>query len=220
MSLKATFEGFVDFLFPKALGVLELETLSPGELVTRLSAPHSLGDVGPDTIAIFSYTDPRVRDLVWELKYRKNVKIASTLATIVYDVLCHELAERALFDNFIEPLLVPMPMSDKRRSERGWNQTEVLCEEIKKLDVENLFEYSPNILSKHSHTESQTKTVNKKLRLRNLENSMTVAGPEFVRGKNIILLDDVTTTGATFAEARRALRSADACKILCLAIAH
>ena len=214
MRFKATLLSFVDFLFPKELEVYSLEALSPAALVTKLPGAS---DLGADTVAIFSYADSRVRDLVWELKYRKNVKIAETIAVIIYDVIRHELAERALFDNFVNPLLIPMPMSDKRRADRGWNQTEVLCNELVKLDTDKIFEYSSSILSKSRHTESQTLTENKKQRLRNLENTMK---SESVRGKNIILIDDVTTTGASFAEARRALKEAGARKVLSVALAH
>lgn len=216
--VRLIFGEFVDFLFPKDLEVLKLETLSPATLLKML--PNA-ADLGEDTLAIFSYTDSSVRDLVWELKYRKNMKIAESLAVIVYDVLRHELAERALFESAswrICPLLIPMPMSAKRRAERGWNQTETLCEEIKKLDTENLFEYKSDILRKIAHTDSQTLTENKKQRLRNLENTMSVSGN--IQNRCVILLDDVTTTGATFAEARRALRLAGARRILCIALAH
>lgn len=205
--------GLIDFLFPKALQVYELESLSPGELVRKLpNAPAA-----PDgAIAVFAYANPRVRELVWELKYRKNMHIAESLSAILLDVLRSELAERALFENFTEPLLIPIPTSLERRLSRGWNQTEVLCENIYKLDTEHIFEYAPAKLRKVRHTESQTLSLRKE-RLENLEGSMEASG---VEGRNVVLLDDVTTTGATFKEARRALRAAGSKRVLCIALAH
>ena len=104
---------------------------------------------------------------------------------------------------------------------RGWNQTEILSEEIKKLDTENLLEYLSNILEKTTHTASQARThATKRERRENLAGSMSVLNPETIKNRNIILLDDVTTSGSTFAEAKRALKLAGVKKILCVAVAH
>lgn len=214
MILQGVFSGLTDFLFPKPLSVISLENLTASEILRLLP---SAKDLGEDTLAIWNYATPETRELIWELKYRKNEKILENLALILYDVIKTEVSERALYDNFSHPLLIPMPMSSERRRERGFNQTEILCEAIKKFDTENTLEYDPNILQKSHHTESQTLVENKKLRLQNLENSMQAKN---VEGRNIILIDDVTTTGATFKEARRALKHAAAKKILCLALAH
>ncbi len=212
--LSAVLRGFVDFLYPKSAEVYALESLTPSELLTKLPPAKDLGD---EVIALWSYPDSRVRELIWELKYRKNEVVTTSLAGIVYDVLKSEVAERALFENFANPMLIPMPISSKRRRERGWNQTEVLAEKVMELDREKLFEYEPHALER-SHTESQTLTENKKERLRNVEGSMKTARD--VGGRNVILLDDVTTTGATFKEAKRTLRVSGARRVLCIALAH
>lgn len=215
MRFGAILSVFVDFLYPKASEIYELESLAPHQLLEKL--PPAL-DLGNNTIALFAYPDPRVRSIIHELKYRRNTTLTESLATILYDVIKSELSERALMENFRDPLLVPMPMSRERYLERGWNQTEIICEEIKKLDTGNILEYAPQALRKIKHTESQTLIKNKKERLENLIDSMEAGN--VAKSRCVILLDDVTTTGASFAEAKKKLRLSGASKILCIALAH
>jgi competence protein ComFC len=219
--LSALWNAFLDFLFPKPETVAELEHLSPGAILKLLPTAEDTGD--KNTIALFNYADPLVRDIVWELKYRGSRVMAEKLASILMDVIMTELAERKLTENFgndEQVLLIPLPISGKRRNERGYNQIEILCEEIKKLDTENLLKYVPGQLTKHKHTDPQTLTATKKERLENVADSMHIVHSPSVAGKSIILVDDVTTTGATFKEAKRALHNAGAKKIICLAVAH
>ena len=208
----------VDFLFPKNQKVLELEALSAEELLNVLPRAELLKD--KHTIALFDYNHPLVKEIIWELKYSGNVKMADKLGEILYDVIRDELADSALSGKWARPVLVPIPVSDKRRFERGWNQSELLAEQVIRRDNKKVFRYLPRQLVKLRHTESQTKTASRKERLENLTNSMKVLNALSLAGECVIVLDDVTTTGSTFAEARRALYAAGAQKILCIAIAH
>ncbi len=210
--------AFLDFLFPKNTKVLHLESLSAEKLL-QILPPADLVEQG-DTLALFSYQDPLVKELVWEVKYAGNRTLASRLGQLLYDVIESELMERNIFEKYPSVVLMPMPISDKRRNERGWNQTELICEEIKKLDTAQHYKYLPRQLAKIRHTESQTRTASKKERLENLRDSMLVMHPPAVAGHYIVLVDDVTTTGSTFTEAKRALKEAGAKKILCVALAH
>ena len=211
-------ELLVDFIFPKNRKILALEALSAGELVSTLPSAERLKD--KSTFALFDYAHPLVKEVVWELKYNGNTKIAEKLGEILYDHIEQELIESAPFAKSGRVLLVPIPVSGRRRFERGWNQSELLSEAIIKRDIEKRLKYLSSQLVKNHHTESQTKTSSRAERLKNLTNSMRVLNPSSVLGECIIVIDDVTTTGSTFAEAERALRSAGAKKILCYAVAH
>lgn len=209
---------FIDFLFPKSRKILELEALSAGTLLDTLPPAKRLKD--QNTSALFDYGHPLVKEIIWQIKYSGNARITDKIGEILYDHLQHELAELSLFAKWHKPILIPMPVSDKRRIERGWNQSELLAEQILARDSEKIFRYLPRQLVKLRHTESQTKTGSRGERLKNLIHSMRVLDASSVAGECVIVLDDVTTTGATFAEARRALRAAGATKILCVAVAH
>lgn len=172
-----------------------------------------------NTIVIFDYSDRRVRKAVWLLKYRRRTALARVFARIIYDFLLEELAEERLFSGSAKPVLAPVPISERRFRERGYNQVGLVASELENLDKNNFFTLKQSALKKIRYTESQVGTAGKNERLKNLRGSIA-ANPEIVGGKNIILLDDVLTTGATMEEARRALKAAGAKKILCVALAH
>ncbi len=75
-------------------------------------------------------------------------------------------------------------------------------------------------LTKIKDTPSQTKAENRESRMKNLENCFRVKNPMLVVGRNIILIDDVATTGATLQEARRTLRASGARKVIAFTVAH
>lgn len=210
-------ELIFDFLFPRSPKLLALETLPPGKLLEIL--PRSALDES-GVVALFDYQDALVKELIWEIKYKGNRVLAEKLGFVLYDTIIDELSERNVFVKEKSVVLIPMPVSDKRRLERGWNQAELLAGAVKSLDTLGQFKYLPRQLVKIRHTESQTRTATKRERLENLDNSMLVLNPASVAGRFVVLVDDVTTTGATFREAKRALNLAGAKKVLCVAVSH
>ncbi len=210
---------FLDFLFPKSQKVLELEALSSGALLSTLPSAI-LNSEDDNTIALFDYSHTLVKEIIWQVKYTGNRRLSDKLGEILYDVIIDELGDKNILGKWKTVILMPMPVSDKRRYERGWNQAELLTDAVKRRDQTGVFQYPPRQLAKIHHTESQTRTTSKAERKNNLAHSMKVLNPLSVRGQFVVLIDDVLTTGSTFAEARRALYLVGAKKILCIAVAH
>lgn len=136
----------------------------------------------------------------------------STIIEIVADEL-QTFSEQDL-------ILVPTPQYKKKTNSRGFNQSETIAIWIKDLLPNTKIE---NILEKTKDTKPQSHLSNKSQRLQNVQGVMRVKDSKINQvSKNTlyIIIDDVTTTGATFLEARRALSQAGAQNILCIALAH
>jgi len=157
-----------------------------------------------------------VRLIVKSIKYKNNAGLRKRIAGYLYEELLDISSEIALFEG-APPLLVPMPMSKVEKRKRGFNQCEELVREIKKIGGDNI-EVSYNTLKKVRETERQTK-LSREERMENIKNSMQ-AENKIIKNKTIIILDDVYTTGASLLEARRALLSSGAKRVIGLFIAH
>ncbi len=100
--------------------------------------------------------------------------------------------------------ILPVPMHRFDKFKRGYNQTELLAREIsKKIGVPILSDR----LMKCKRTPSQT-TLSVKQRVKNVKDAFRVKNPEILENKNILLLDDVFTTGSTVNECAKEIRKA------------
>ena len=204
------FEYLANIVLPKEKEVEDLENLDLEKWKKTASFKES-----EETVYFLSYKDQKVRKAIWEIKYRQNRKIRETISKLLGDFLMEELAEKISLENFTDPIITFIPMSKKRISEREINQSEVLAKDISTL----LKIPFSKTLVKNRETKRQT-TLKRSERLSNVKNSFGVLDAKNISGKNIIIIDDVVTTGATLREAKKVLIHAGARKVLCVAIAH
>ncbi len=217
--IHAPIKLLLDFLFPiSCAGCGEQNTALCSACIARL--PRAPYISAANTYALWNYKDPTVKKSLWKLKYRGRTIFARHFGSALYDAILEELAELALFYGKEKPLLIPIPISKKRLRKRGFNQSELIARHMSLIDGERSFTLATNVLYKIKDTPSQMSIKDKRVRLQNLRGSFAVKDTARVRGKNIILLDDILTTGATFREAKRALRAAGARKVICFALAH
>ncbi len=102
-------------------------------------------------------------------------------------------------------LAVPVPLHRKRLSERGFNQAELLAMEV---TAHFGLEFA-DILKRTAYTSAQAR-LDEAARAENVRDAFRVCVPERARGRKILLVDDVFTTGATMQECARALKKAGA----------
>lgn len=148
-----------------------------------------------------------MRQALHTLKYKRNVGLGQALAASLVGHL-QGLA-------WPVQMLVPIPLSEQRQRERGYNQVDVVAHWLAYLL--NL-PYRPHALRRARHTRSQV-GLNVNERKANVSGAFLAHSPD-VAGKNILLMDDVCTTGATLNEAARALLEAGAQTVYAYTIAR
>lgn len=146
-------------------------------------------------IAAARYDGP-VLNMIHQLKFDKALDVAPILGSM--------LARRLAEANFVAEidLIVPMPLHWTRRFLRGFNQAEEIARTVGTALGRPV---RAGVLRRTKRTAQQA-TLSRELRLTNPVGAFSVPRPGSVRGKTILLVDDVLTTGATAAEAARALK--------------
>jgi ComF family protein len=143
--------------------------------------------------------------------------VAEAFGKILNDILFDEIVEIKTFSSL--PIAVTcVPISKNKRLERGFNQCELVIDEMEKVSTDENIIFNKNCLKIFRETEDQIGK-SKSERIKNLKGAF-VADESLVRDRNIFIIDDVVTTGATLLEARRALIEAGANKVVMIAIAH
>jgi competence protein ComFC len=184
------------------------------------SSPFALRECDEWIFPLFDYRHPPIKKALWLLKYKNKRGVAEEFAKILYGKMMEELSDITIMESFRDSILIPIPLSKGRYRERGYNQVELICEQLVKLDNNVNFILENNVLVKPKDTEHQARIKNRKERLKNIIGSFSTKNENLVKNKNIILIDDILTTGATLTEAKKALKKAGAKKIIAFTIAH
>lgn len=208
--LKNIISTFLLWLFPSRRTEILLDNITLAD-ITLLPPAQPIET--PHTHALFSYKDPRVTALIWEIKYHANSRAIQFVAPLLADVIHEEYADLSVIDNWQNWILIPMPSFESNRQ-----HTQKLCRELARL-LPSEITYSPSILKKVDKTSKQHTLKDKRTRLSNLHNTQKVVGT-LPPSPSVILVDDVTTTGATLKESRRALMDAGVKHIIAFTIAH
>lgn len=192
-----------EYVFPERSSHLLVRQTS-SEIFLELLSPT----VHPDFIYLLNFKEPLVRALIHEAKFHGNAKAWSLLSLALAQYL-KDLPEGSL--------LLPIPLSNKRQRERGYNQVFEVAKRA--LSQTNQIELVQQVLFRSRNTAPQT-SLSRKDRLKNLENAFQVRSPENIYNRHVIILDDVATTGATLKAAKRALSLHSPASITLLALAH
>jgi len=155
----------------------------------------------------FSF-DGVIRQAVYQLKYHNLRAVAPPLARLLYNYL--------LANPVPGNVLVPVPLHPKRLRERGYNQSALLARELGKLTS---LEVVDGCLFRQQPTFSQARTSTVQERWSNVAGAFSCRDQR-LRGKSVLLIDDVTTSGATLNAGAAALKAGGAASVWGLALAR
>ncbi len=167
-------------------------------------------------VAYGSYEGP-LRDLIHLLKFGEVLPAAGVLGRLLAETIA--ALEPALPAEKI--VVVPVPLHADKRSQRGFNQAELIARAaLKRLSRgENRFKLCTPALTRVRDTGSQIGR-SREQRLQNLRGAFKVADTTSVANRNVLIIDDVYTTGATASECARVLRRAGAAKVWVATVAR
>ena len=152
----------------------------------------------------------RIMDAIHQMKYAGKTYLADSLGPLMASFVIKWL------DTTEGLLIMPVPLHPKRLRERGFNQALLLARAIMPaLGAEMDFLSLRRII----YTRSQT-GLNSGERKRNVRRAFTMDRQRGLKGKTVLLVDDVATTGSTMNECARVLKNAGAERVFCLALAR
>jgi len=152
-----------------------------------------------------------IRELIHKFKYQHKDYLSSFLASLLIEFIYQNRISLDSFD-----LVMPIPLHKIRLREREFNQAELIAQP---LAQEFSLAISSNNLWRKHHRQAQMELKDNQ-RWKNVKGCFAVRNPQEVKGKNILLIDDVLTTGATCSEAASVLKAAGANSIWVLTLAN
>ena len=156
--------------------------------------------------SVFDYEMP-VTLMIHRLKYRERRYLAKIFAVYMADVY---------FKNYFNSdVIVYIPMFKKDERKRGYNQAKLIAEELSEIINVKIAE---DTLVKVKKTKHQV-GLNREERLKNLKDSLKIKSAKEIKGKSVLIVDDVMTTGATVETAAELLKRRGAKEIKVLTVA-
>jgi len=151
-----------------------------------------------------------LREILHQFKYGRATWLCQDLADLLHGcVLAHYTAEEV-------DLVVPVPLHGQKQRDRGYNQAALLAAALaSRLDRPQ----AGDVLVRTRDTPTQTK-LHAEQRRKNVRGAFAVRAPEWVRGRTVLLIDDVMTTGATLSEAAATLKRAGARRVWTATVAR
>jgi len=178
------------------------------ELCRRAEPPYM------KAVAYGSY-EGGLRELIHILKYEQVRPAANVLGRMLSEAI-GDLAPVIAG----KTVVVPVPLHARKLKQRGFNQSELIARAaLKLISARNQFELCSSALERKRETQSQI-GLSRHQRRENMRGAFAVVRPELVAAREVLLVDDVFTTGTTVSECARVLGRAGASKVFVATVAR
>ena len=152
-----------------------------------------------------------IREVIHKYKYQGKYYLSSVLEKLLIEFIYQQKISMELFD-----LVIPIPLHKIKLREREFNQSELLARRI--AQEFSLSVSADNLWRKHNRLPQIELMPDQ--RWKNVKDCFALRYPQQVKDKNILLIDDVLTTGATCSEAAALLKNAGAVSVFVLTVAN
>ena len=136
------------------------------------------------------------QDVIHSIKYNKKFLAGVLLGRLLAESLGDKI------NTWKIDLIIPVPLHHLKKAERGYNQSEYIAKGISKSSGIRM---QKNVIKRERYTQSQT-TMSRKEREQNIARAFKVKHKKAITGKNILLVDDIITTGATVKECGKIIK--------------
>ena len=180
------------------------------DLYENVMAKLFWGQIQIEKATALFYYEPHAEtaNILYELKYKNHPEIGEVMGRM----MARELQKSGLFDDI--DAIVPVPLARKREHERGYNQSLMLAKGVS--EVTGLPIYN-KVVRRTKFVGSQTHR-GRWERNENVADVFELMDGESIRGKHLLLIDDVVTTGATIIACAQEMQKASNVKISVLAL--
>lgn len=148
-----------------------------------------------------------IHDIILKFKYKNEIEL--------FPFLAHKIAEKIQNDNLKFDLITAVPLHIVKSLLRGYNQSALLAKRVSRLTNTP---YS-TLLKRIKYTKTQT-SLSGEERRKNLQNVFLEKKRAIIKNKDILLIDDIFTTGSTLRSACKTLIDAGAGRVTILALAR
>lgn len=176
----------------------------------------------PEIFSVFPYRNDIVHDALWKLKYQNNREIGFYFGQKIWEQICEKI------ENDKKILLLTIPSHKKNETKRIYNQTEIIAKGILQnmpKDLQENCEIITNLLKQKRETQRQSMINERQNRIKNMQdvfefNKKYLPKIELIKDAQIFIIDDITTTGQTLLDAKRALNEIGIFNIKLISVAH